>query len=268
MKQKISLELKRAISVLSNTTFSDLQLTSPPKKDFMVKSLLAAACILMFLSCEKNPPGDNIKSVQDSLTENSKATNPHSPKYIPQVKIGKQTWTLLNLDVSTYANGDPIPQVTDPAQWVALTTGAWCYYNNDPAIGAIYGKLYNWYAVADTRGLAPKGWHVANNSDWATLTAYLGGWEVAGDAMKETGCAHWLCGTDLNVTNSSGWTGLAGGSRFPTEFAYLLYDAVWWSATEDDASHAGGRGLNYISGTLGTTSEFKNMGLYVRCVKN
>lgn len=77
-----------------------------------------------------------------------------------QVTIGSQRWMTRNLSVVTYRNGDPIPQVQDSAQWVNLTTGAWCYYNNDPATGAIFGKLYNWYAVTDPRGLAPAGWHI------------------------------------------------------------------------------------------------------------
>jgi hypothetical protein len=72
----------------------------------------------------------------------------------PSVTICTQVWTLNNLDVTTYRNGESIPEVTDPTAWAALTTGAWCYYNNDSATGAIYGKLYNWYAVNDPRGLA------------------------------------------------------------------------------------------------------------------
>jgi len=71
------------------------------------------------------------------------------------VVIGTQKWTNRNLNVSTYRNGVTIPQVTDPTTWAGLTTGAWCYYNNDPTTEATYGKLYNWYAVNDSRGLAP-----------------------------------------------------------------------------------------------------------------
>jgi len=86
------------------------------------------------------------------------------------VVIGSQVWSSKNLDVTTYSNGDVIPQVSNAAQWYNLTTGAWCWYNNDSATYAsTYGKLYNWYAVNDSRGLAPNGWHVPANSDWATL---------------------------------------------------------------------------------------------------
>ena len=80
------------------------------------------------------------------------------------VSICSQTWMFKNLNVDRYRNGDPIPNVTDPAIWAGLTTGAYCYYNNDSATYAVvYGKLYNWYAVNDPRGLAPEGWHVPSD---------------------------------------------------------------------------------------------------------
>jgi len=79
------------------------------------------------------------------------------------IKINTQIWIQKNLNVSYYRNGDRIPQVTSPADWATLKIGAWCYYNNDPANESIYGKLYNWYAVNDKRGLAPIGWHIQFN---------------------------------------------------------------------------------------------------------
>jgi len=99
------------------------------------------------------------------------------------VTIGTQTWTKCNLDVTTYRNGDPIPEVTDPAAWAALTTGAWCHYANNTANGTIYGKLYNWYAVNDPRGLAPIGQHIPTDAEWITLTDFLGGATGAGGTL-------------------------------------------------------------------------------------
>ena len=90
-----------------------------------------------------------------------------------EVLIGTQIWTNRNLDVETYRDGTPIPQVTDPTAWEALTTGAWCYYANNTANGIIYGKLYNWFAVNDSRGLAPSGWHVPTRDEWFVLINYL-----------------------------------------------------------------------------------------------
>ena len=99
------------------------------------------------------------------------------------VVIGAQKWKSKNLDVAFYRNGDAIPQVTDDAEWAALTTGAWCYYNNDSTLGKTYGKLYNWYAVNDPRGLAPRGWHIPSDAEWTTLETTLGGSSAAGWKM-------------------------------------------------------------------------------------
>src|ERR1035437_1728963 len=144
-----------------------------------------------------------------------------------------QVWMLKNLDVSTYRNGDWIPEVTDPGAWSALTTGAWCWYNNDPTMGVIYGKLYNWYAVNDPRGLAPTGWHVPSDAEWWTLSTCLGGAAVAGGAMKETGTTHWTS-PNTGATNSSGFTGLPEGLRTDGGPFYDVGSyGGWWSSTED-----------------------------------
>lgn len=104
---------------------------------------------------------------------------------IPQeILIGNQTWTKKNLDVATYRNGDAIPQVQD-STWETLTTGAWCYYENNTDNGTTYGKLYNWYAVNDPRGLAPNGYHIPTDAEWTTLSTYLGGDSIAGNKMME-----------------------------------------------------------------------------------
>ena len=105
-----------------------------------------------------------------------------------EIKIGSQTWISKNLDVSSYRNGEPITEVQDKEAWAILTTGAWCYYENKTANGTKYGKLYNWYAVNDPRGLAPNGYHIPTDAEWTTLSTYLdldGGF-AAGKKMKST----------------------------------------------------------------------------------
>ena len=129
------------------------------------------------------------------------------PNAFGVTSIGTQIWMTRNLTVSQYRNGDIIPEVTDPAAWAALTTGAWCYYNNDPANGPIYGKLYNWYAVNDSRGLAPNGYHIPTTTEWTTLTNTLGGLSLAGGDLKEAGITHWS-DPNTGATNNSGFTGL------------------------------------------------------------
>jgi len=104
------------------------------------------------------------------------------------VVIGEQEWMTRNLNVSRFRNGDLIPEVQDHEEWaIAGREGrpAWCYYDNDPDNGKIYGKLYNWYAVNDSRGLTSAGWRVPNKEDFETLVDFLGGWECAGQKLKE-----------------------------------------------------------------------------------
>ena len=100
------------------------------------------------------------------------------------LQVGTMIWTGKNLGVAHYRNGDSIPEVRDHKEWANLTTGAWCYNDNKQENGATYGKLYNWYAVNDQRGLAPKGWHVATDAEWSALGDVFGGSENAGSAMK------------------------------------------------------------------------------------
>ena len=187
------------------------------------------------------------------------------------VTICSQVWMCKNLDVSTYRNGDPIPKVTDPNTWANLTTGAYCYYNNDSAqYAAVYGKLYNWYAVNDPRGLAPLGWHVPSNGEWAALETCLGGSSVAGGKMKEAGTAHWLS-PNTGATNSSGFTGLPGGFRtYFGSFDLIGGHGYWWSSTEINTTDAWHLYLPYYNGTSYRLSFGlgKLYGFSVRCLRD
>src|SRR3989339_386460 len=184
------------------------------------------------------------------------------------VSICDQVWMKKNLDVDHYRNGDPIPQVTDPTQWANLTTGAWCYYSNDPSNGVIYGKIYNWFAVNDSRGLAPQGWHVPSDAEWSTLATYLGGTSVAGGKLKETGTTHWNS-PNTGATNETGFTGLPSGSRsYMNGLDYEIgQTGGWWSSTEN-IPFAYGRYLAYNSANINRDQYYKNNGFPVRCVKD
>ena len=191
------------------------------------------------------------------------------------VTIGTQVWTTINLDVTTYSDGTAIPQVTDPTAWAALTTGAWCYYNNESANGTTYGKLYNWYAVAgihDTdfntpnKVLAPTGWHVPTDAEWTTLTTFLGGETVAGEKMKAT--TLWNS-PNTNATNSSGFTGLPGGGRdYGGSFYGIGNGGDWWSSSEIDTANAWGRYLGYTNGSAGRSGGDKTDGFSVRFLRD
>jgi uncharacterized protein (TIGR02145 family) len=185
--------------------------------------------------------------------------------YAQTVTIGTQVWTSKNLDVATYRNGDVIPQVQDENAWANLTTGAWCYYNNDASNGTKYGKLYNWYAVNDPRGLAPKGYHIPTDEEWTKLSDYLGGEEEAGTKMKST--SGWY--NNGNGTNSSGFSGLPGGSRDNYgAFRGIDYNGYWWSSTESGTYDAWLRYLYYYFGNVYRYSKNKGSGVSVRCLRD
>ncbi|NNV57272.1 fibrobacter succinogenes major paralogous domain-containing protein [Limnovirga soli] len=224
-----------------------------------IKTGVAALMLLLASSCIKN----------NSLTALSANTSESLSTGViiagtPAIQIGTQVWMKRDLITSYYRNGDKIPEVKDPAKWAKLTTGAWCWYKNDPR----YGKLYNWYAVKDPRGLAPAGWHVPSNEEWITLTNNLGGATVAGGKMKETGTVHWQS-PNADATNSSGFTALPGGTRYYLgEFVDVGGYGYWWSATEWYTNAAYYRYLTYFYGTISGTTDYKNNGFSVRCVKD
>ncbi|WP_298221700.1 fibrobacter succinogenes major paralogous domain-containing protein [Flavobacterium sp.] len=184
------------------------------------------------------------------------------------VQIGTQIWMTKNLNVSKYRNGDPIPQITDMTQWRYATTGAWCYYNNDPANGAKYGKLYNWYAVNDSRGLTPEGWHIPNDDEWNVLNTFLGGSSIAGGKMKEVGTTHWLS-PNSGATNINGFTALPGGSRgIWGEFQYIREKGCWWSTSTFGTVNTYRWELVYQYQFFNKYIGNRSTGFSVRCIKD
>ena len=184
------------------------------------------------------------------------------------VKIGKQIWMTKNLDVSIFRNGDIIRHASTKQEWLDAAgrgEGAWCYYDHDPKNGAIYGKLYNWYAVKDSRGLAPKGYHIPNDAEWTVLAEFLGGEYVAGEKLKST--SGWANGG--NGDNSSGFNGLPGGGCSGYgDFGDTTVYGYFWSSSEGNAGDAWYRSL--FSYNTGVVRNFngKNSGLSVRCLRD
>jgi uncharacterized protein (TIGR02145 family) len=198
----------------------------------------------------------------------------------PSNIINNQEWTQKNLVTTKYSDGTPIPQVTDQTAWASLTTGAWCYVNNDPTKD-VYGKLYNWYAVAGIydvaslndptlrKKLAPTGWHVPSEPEWMTLINILGGETVAGGKMKSVGTLIWGS-PNTGATNESGFNAIPSGERVGDEFATFGGRGSWWSSSEDVSVpfyyfyHMVYRNATLIfkSSTAGY------VGYSVRCIKN
>ena len=127
------------------------------------------------------------------------------------VKIGNQTWLRENLKATHYANGNAITNITDGAAWTSTRTGAYCWYNNDTALGNIYGALYNWYAATDTRKFII-GYHLPSAEEFTTLQTYLGGENSAAIKMTDASGKYWE-GLTYAPTNSSGFTALPSGAR-------------------------------------------------------
>jgi uncharacterized protein (TIGR02145 family) len=201
-----------------------------------------------------------------STTTGSKPAPAEKSKEAGTVKIGAQNWAVANLNVSTFRNGDSIPEAKTNKEWVAAGESgksAWCYYNNDPKNGAKYGKLYNWYAMNDPRGLAPAGWTLATDADWAELGSHLGGQGVAGNKLKSTSL--WIDGN--NGTNETGFTGLPGGYRVENgTFVNIGSIGTWWSSTESKNLTA----IDYylvLSGALDRSISPKQRGESVRCIR-
>lgn len=193
------------------------------------------------------------------------------------VSICDQDWMAKNLNTEHYRNGDPITQAQTPQEWIDAGTngiGAWCYYNSNSSNGPIYGKLYNWYAVNDPRGLAPNGWHIPTFQEWNTLiNVCLGGTEVAGGKMKATGILQFGTGLWLypntDATNISGFTGLPAGYRYDVgSFLTLNYYTDFWSDTEQTAYDAWYCYL-YSSDAAARLYYYpKATGMSVRCVRD
>lgn len=192
-----------------------------------------------------------------------------SPIGPPTIGICDQEWTAKNLDVTTYRNGNPIPHVTDATAWAALTSGAYTYFNNDSATyAAVYGKLYNWYAVADPRGLCPTGSHVATDAEWTALETCLGSATIAGGKLKETGTSHWQS-PNVGATNSVGFTAVPGGHRSSTgTFALQGLLGNYWTSTANGSVAAWYRYLSYSEAVINTASGSKKNGYSVRCIRD
>jgi uncharacterized protein (TIGR02145 family) len=183
------------------------------------------------------------------------------------VVIGTQEWMAENLKVSKYRNGDNIVTGLSDAAWNTTTSGAFSIYDNDVANNAIYGKLYNWYAVADPRELCPVGWHVPSDTEWTTLENYLGGDFVAGGKMKAVSTL-WVS-PNTGATNSSGFTGLPGGFR-NNGGTYVNIGSLgyWWSSTQSSSTYAWFRVLYYNLGYVGRNGFPNRYGFSVRCVRD
>ena len=179
---------------------------------------------------------------------------------------------IENLNTITFRNGDTIPQARTPQAWKAAgdsRTPAWCYFNNDSMIGMTHGKLYNWFAVCDPRGLAPVGWHIPSDEEWSQLSNALGGEEHAGYVLKSV--TGWQANDEKNGNgnDSSGFNAKPGGSRFSLgQFNAFGGSGSWWTCTDGDPRNAWARLIYNYDGSLYRNYINKRNGFAVRCIKD
>jgi len=230
--------------------------------------LLIASFSVVMCGKENNPP-----EIQPTGTVTDIDGNTYNT-----IQIGDQEWMMENLKVTHYNNGDAIPNVTDNTTWGSLLSGAYCIYDNTANNADTYGNLYNWYAVSDSRGIAPSGWHVLTDDEWTELVNFLGEDAVAGGKLKEAGTAHWSS-PNSGATNESGFTALPGGYRNNSDnYHYIGFYAYFWSSSDYNSNTAWSRMLDYnndwISELDNTNAQVyrsrynKNYGFSVRCVRD
>jgi uncharacterized protein (TIGR02145 family) len=245
----------------------------------MLKIFIFIAIIIFTAGCTKEPSG--IDTDSSGLTGTLTDIDGNVYK---TVKIGKQWWMAENLKVTRYCNGRTLVAAAGDSAWEALSSGAYCGYAEKEDNAAVYGLLYNWYAVIDSQGLAPAGWHVPTDEEWKQLEMYLGmsrssadeeGWRGTdeGGKLKETGTIQegsglWVSPNE-GASNSSGFSALPGGYRFFYGMFYFLgRSAYFWSASKHSPDHAWIRFLNYSSSGIHRTHGNLPSAFSVRCVKD
>jgi len=227
--------------------------------------------IFLISSCEESEtiPEINRGSVTDS-----------DGNVYSTVKIGGQWWMTSNLRVTTFRNGESIPQLVDSIEWLSGGPG----FSIHPDATTEMGLLYNWKAVSDSRGIAPEGWHVATDEDWQRLEKQMGmetsaaekfGWRGSGegDALKATGTNNWVRFDPVWATNAAGFNALAGSCRIE-DGRYgspgTQYTGFWWTRTlsSTDPDKAFFRYLDYKRSQVFRQVESRGFGFSVRCVKD
>ena len=242
--------------------------------------ILITVCTVGYTQCLGDMNRDGIKDVLDILIlvddildgngvcdEITEVCVDIDGNFYSTVQIGNQLWMSENLKTTRYNNGDEIPTGLTDGDWQNNTSGALAVYDDNELNADIYGRLYNWYAVVDNRGVCPENFHVPTDGEYILLTNYLGGNDIAGGKMKEAGLEHWDS-PNTGATNESGFTGLPGGFRNVTgSYVYMGSDGFFRSSSEYNSYRAWFHGLYSTWEEVYRGFEMnKNSGLSVRCV--
>lgn len=262
--------MDKFISLLSPTLFTAFAfLFCQFEKAYSSDKMSSSTDVVRNIDCDlmKNNPVRTIITNLDTAYDRGDLKDVDGNSYAI-IKIGNQQWIARNLKVTRYNDGTSIDYVTDDTTWSFLSTGAYCWYNNDKATYKnTYGALYNWHTV-NTGKLCPTGWHVPTDAEWSTLTTSLGGESVADGKLKETGTTHWHS-SNTGATNESGFTALPGGNRCNCgAFDIIGYNGTWWSSTEYDTYSAYTVSMYDGYSFISRSNNHKSYGFSVRCVRD
>jgi len=187
-----------------------------------------------------------------------------------EVALGNQVWMTKNLSVETFRNGDTIPHLKTQAEWAEAEksqTPGWCYYGHKQENGEVHGKLYNWFAVTDARGLAPQGWKIPSVNDWSLLIRFLGGESVAGKKLKSKSLWNDMDGKSGNGTNETGFNSFPSGNcNSAGDFYSLGFIGGYWTSTES-STYDGNAVIIQRDGNALVRGRHKAEGYSVRCFK-
>jgi uncharacterized protein (TIGR02145 family) len=214
---------------------------------YLVNFYVLIISIYVFTGCGNNSKGDDAFDA-----ENNSAT----------IEIKKEVWSEINLETTTFKNGDLIPQASTNEDWqnaILKRQPAWCYYNNDSMNNRKLGKLYNWYAINDKRGIIPNGWHIPSNEEWKQLII-----NKSAKELKNT--SGWKNGE--NGTNEINFSAFPGGFRKINGEFYADDDGFWWSSNEASTNFAWCFILPAKGDDGVLTNYYKGAGFSVRCVKD
>jgi uncharacterized protein (TIGR02145 family) len=218
----------------------------------------------LFYACN-NGTGNSTDTLESNPPDTAKILNSTQVTDLKELKIGTQVWMPRNLDLSTFRNGDSIPEVKTNAEWIkAGKEGkpAWCYYNNDPINGKKFGKLYNRYALHDKRGLAPISWHIPDDDEWATLLNYYGK-----SGTKKLNCTpDWE--SNLRTNNRDNFLACPGGYRYDDGFDNINEVAYIWSYSKNDKDWPAYYNLLFKISAVFRNYDSRHNGFSVRCIKD
>lgn len=226
-------------------------------------------------TCVDNP-NINFKSIGTAIGKSADCIKDIEGNTYKVVTIGSQTWMAENLKTTKYNDGSVIQNLKDDKEWSNASsslTAAWCYYKNDSTNNVKFGKLYNWYvANSKTNGgknVCPTGWHIPNDNEWNTLNTFLGGSQVSGSKLKETGTSSWST-PNTDATNTSLFTALPGGYRFQWgDFVFKNKMGYWWSSDEMNSLLINAYSLDFSSVSFKITSGWsKGYASSIRCLKD